>query len=132
MSVSKPFRVAFVICATAALALAAGPAFAHAKLLSEAPVAEDAVSAPVTTGPVTELRLSFSEELNAAFSKVALTDAAGKAIEGVTVTLDAADAKVLLVTFATALPVGEYTVDWTAASSDGHKSTGKYTINVTQ
>lgn len=47
-------------------------------------------------------------------------------------TLDVADAKVLVVTFAAALPVGEYTVDWTAASSDGHKSTGSYKINVTQ
>ena len=45
MTVFKPFRLVFAVCATAALALAAGPAFAHAKLLSEVPAAEDASGA---------------------------------------------------------------------------------------
>lgn len=132
MSVPKPFRFAFVVCATVALAIAAGPAFAHAKLLSEVPLAEDAAGAAANTAPVTELRLSFSEALNAAFSKVAVSDSIGMAINGATVALDASDNKVLVVTFPAALAVGEYTVDWTAVSDDGHKTNGTYKVNVAQ
>jgi methionine-rich copper-binding protein CopC len=128
----KPLRFAFVVCASLALTLAAGPAFAHAKLLSEVPAAEATASAPATAAPVTELRLSFSEGLNAAFSKATVTDAAGTAVPGVTLALDAADDKVLVVTFAAPLATGDYTVDWTAVASDGHKTTGTYKLNVTQ
>jgi len=126
MSILKPVRIAFMLCATAALALAAGPAFAHAKLLSEVP-AEAAASA----APVTELRLTFSEALNSTFSKAQVVDASG-AEAPATGTLDAADAKVLVVTFPAALAVGTYTVNWTAASEDGHKTTGSYQLVVAQ
>ena len=54
------------------------------------------------------------------------------AVEGATVALDPNDAKVLVVTFAAPLAKGEYTVDWTAVSDDGHKVTGTYKVNVTQ
>ncbi len=123
MSLMKPIRIAFMLCATAALALAAGPAFAHAELLSEVP-AEAA-----STASVTELRLSFSEPLNSTFSKVEVVDAAGVEAAGA-VALDAADAKVLVVTFPTALAAGTYTVNWTAVSDDGHKTTGTYQLVV--
>ena len=125
MRILKPIRLAFLLCATAALALAAGPAFAHAKLLSEVPA-----EATATTAPVTELRLTFSEALNAAFSKVAVVDAAGTVHEA-SIGLDAADAKVLVVSFAVPLAAGEYTVNWTAVSDDGHKVAGSYKLNVT-
>jgi copper resistance protein C len=125
MSVLKPLRIAFMLCATAALALAAGPAFAHAKLLSEVPAAADAAAA----APVSELRLTFSEGVNLAFSKVAIVDAAGQATTG-TLALDGADNKVLVVTLATPLAAGAYTVDWTAVSDDGHKMKGTYTLNL--
>ena len=129
MTLLRPLRFAYLACATAALALAAGPAFAHAKLLSEVPAAADAATA-AAAAPVTELRLSFSEALNAAFSKVAIVDAAGAAHEA-TFALDAADAKVLVVTFAAPLAAGEYTVNWAAVSDDGHKVAGSYKLNVT-
>jgi hypothetical protein len=126
MSILKPIRIAFMLCATAALALAAGPAFAHAKLLSEVPA-----EAAASTAPVTELRLTFSEALNSAFSKAQVVDAAG-AEANATVALDAADAKVLVVTFPAALAAGTYTVNWTAVSDDGHKTTGSYQLVVAQ
>lgn len=132
MRVPKSLRFGFAVCATLALAVAAGPAFAHAKLLSEAPAAEDATGAQPAAAPVTELRLGFSESLNAAFSKVAVTDAAGNAVAAQGVGLDANDDKVLVVTFAAPLPAGEYTVDWTAVAGDGHKTTGTYKVNVAQ
>jgi copper resistance protein C len=128
----KPLRFAFVVCASAALALAAGPAFAHAKLLSEAPAAEDAATAEATGAPVTELRLNFSESLNVAFTKAAVADADGKVVDGATLSLDPKDDKILVVTFAVPLAKGEYTVDWTAVATDGHKTKGSYKINVAQ
>ena len=129
MNIPRPLRFAFMACATMALALAAGPAFAHAKLLSEVPAAADTAGAAAATAPVNELRLSFSESLNVAFSKVEIVDAAGQATAGA-VALDAADNKVLVVTLAAPLAAGAYTVNWTALSDDGHKMTGTYTLNV--
>lgn len=130
MNMLKSIRVGFLVLATAALAIASGPAFAHAKLLSEVPASVGAATVPAT--PVTELRLTFSEELNLAFSKVAIKDAMGMAIDGVTVALDAADAQVLVVTLAAPLAAGEYDVDWTASSADGHKTTGTYKVNISE
>ena len=127
MTYLVPVRAAFLACATLALALAAGPAFAHAKLLSEVPAAEGSSNA----APVTELRLNFSEALNAAFSKVEVKDAAGGPVNA-TVALDPDNNKVLVVTFATPLSKGEYSVDWSAVSADGHKTTGGYKVDVAQ
>ena len=129
MTILKPLRFAFMACATMALAVAAGPAFAHAKLLSEVPAAADTAGAADSAAPVSELRLAFSEAINVAFSKVEVVDAAAQATAG-TVALDAADSKVLIVTLAAPLAAGAYTVNWTAVSDDGHKMTGTYTLNV--
>ena len=129
MNILKPLRIAFMACATAALAVAAGPAFAHAKLLSEVPAAADAADAAAATAPVGELRLTFSESLNVAFSKVEVLDGTGQTTVG-TVALDASDNKVLVVTLATPLVAGDYTVNWTAVSDDGHKMTGTYALNL--
>ncbi len=129
-SMLAPLRLAGLACATLALALAAGPALAHAKLLSEVPVATDGAAAPAATAPVAELRLSFSEALIAAVSTVKVVDAGGAAHEA-TVALDATDPKVLVVTFAAPLAAGQYTVNWTAVSDDGHKVAGSYQLNVT-
>ena len=127
MTILKPLRTAFMVCATTALALAAGPAFAHAKLLSEVPAA-DAAGTAATTSAVKELRLTFSEALNLAFSKVEITDGGGQAVAA-TLALDASDNMVLVVTFAAPLAEGMYTVNWTAVSEDGHKVTGNYMLS---
>lgn len=130
MTLFKPLRLAYLACATAALALAAGPSFAHTKLLSEVPAATDTAAATApTAAPVAELRLTFSEALNATFTKVAVVDATDKAHEAV-VSLDAADSKVLVARFPVPLAAGEYTVNWTAVSDDGHKVAGSYKLNV--
>ena len=57
--------------------------------------------------------------------------AAGVVAKG-TVTIDAADARVLVVSFPAALAAGDYTVNWTAVSDDGHKTTGSYRLLVAQ
>jgi len=124
MKTLGPLRFAFSVAGAAALMLAAGPAFAHAKLLSEVPAAEDSTAAQ--PAPLTEIRLVFSETLNLAFSKVLVTDSSGKEVALGASALDPNDSKVLVVPLTATLPAGEYKVDWTAVSDDGHKSTGAY------
>jgi hypothetical protein len=123
MTTFKPLRFAFVLAGTVVLALAAGPAFAHAELLSEVPAAES-----VAESPLKDLRLSFSEALNLPFCKLSLTDSTGNAITVGELALDAQDDKVLVAPLSDTLPAGTYKVDWTAVSNDGHKSTGTYTF----
>lgn len=122
-----PFRFAFAFAATTVLALAAGPALAHAKLLSEVPTAESDPAAQPAPQPLTDLRLSFSEALNLAFCKLSVTDRTGKAVSLGALALDQ-DNKVLIAPLGGPLPVGDYTVDWTVVSDDGHKSSGSYTF----
>lgn len=129
MKTFKPFRFAFAAVATVALALAAGPALAHAKLLSELPAADGAASAPLST-TLTDVRLAFSESLNLAFSKLVVTDGAGAKVALGALSLDPKDDKVLIAPLTATLPVGEYKVDWTAVSNDGHKTTGTYAFKV--
>ena len=124
MKTLGPLRFAFGVAGAAALMLAAGPAFAHAKLLSEVPAAEDSTAAQ--PAPLIEIRLVFSETLNLAFSKVLVTDSTGKEVALGAAALDPNDSKVLVVPLTGTLPAGEYKVDWTAVSDDGHKSTGAY------
>ena len=125
-------RFAFGVAATAALLLAAGPAYAHAKLLSEVPAAEDAAASQPTPSPLTEIRLVFSEALNLAFSKIAVTDGAGHEVALGTTALDPADNKVLVAPLPVGLAAGDYKVDWTAVSDDGHKSSGTYMFKLAQ
>jgi methionine-rich copper-binding protein CopC len=132
MKIRNPFRFAFFIVATAALALASGPALAHAKLLSEVPPAADAAAPQAAPAPFTEIRLSFSEGLILTFSKLTVTALDGKDVPLGALALDPEDKAELVAPLTGPLPVGEYMVDWTAVSDDGHKSAGTYTFKVAQ
>jgi methionine-rich copper-binding protein CopC len=111
----------------AAIALAgfAGQAFAHADLTSSMP----ADKAAVTASP-TELDLRFSEALNLKFSGVTIMAADKTAVETGDPMLMNGD-MVLMVPVSQTLPAGTYTVEWHVLSTDGHKSTGRYTFTVT-
>ncbi|MGC5700927.1 copper homeostasis periplasmic binding protein CopC [Pseudomonas sp. NFXW11] len=104
--------------------LAASSVFAHAHLKDSAPAADSSVSAPQ------ELRLVFSEGVEAAFTRVELSkDGAPVAIKSLTSA--GADKKTLIVTPASApLSAGEYQVQWHAVSVDTHKSEGRYSFKV--
>ena len=108
------------------LPLVSSPALAHAELVSAVPAAEATVSAPLPT----ELRLTFSEPIELAFTKVSVKGSDGQALALGALALDAADAKTLIVPLAAALPAGSVTVEWTAVAADGHKSKGSYTLGV--
>lgn len=118
----RHFNPAPFIAVAAAVAFAAGPAAAHARLVGATPAPNATVVATRT------LSLTFSERTVPAFSGFDVVNAAGEkvAIE----TSVAEDGKTLTGTLARALSAGEYRLDWRIASTDGHRMTGSYTFTV--
>ncbi|WP_097302980.1 copper homeostasis periplasmic binding protein CopC [Pseudomonas chlororaphis] len=105
--------------------VAASSAFAHAHLQSQTPAADSTVTAP------SELRLVFSEGVEAAFTKVSLSkDGAEVAVKALAT--EGADKKTLIVTPAAPLTAGAYKVEWHAVSVDTHTSEGTYSFKVGQ
>ncbi len=118
----RHFNPAPFIVAAAVVAFAAGPAAAHARLVSATPAPNATVASART------LSLTFSERTVPAFSGFDVVNAAGEkvALE----TSVAEDGKTLTGTLSRALASGAYRVDWRIASSDGHRMTGSYTFTV--
>ncbi len=121
-----------MLSALAALSLgAAGPAFAHPKLVSSTPAAAATVSAP------RQVTLTFSETLLPALSgaEVVMTGMPGMKdhppmkINGAKTSV-AADGKTLQIAFGRPLGAGSYAVNWHAVSGDTHRVTGSVTFTV--
>jgi methionine-rich copper-binding protein CopC len=110
--VRKPFLVL-------ALVAAAGPAFAHARLVGSAPEAGS------RTSDVDKVVLYFSEKLEPAFSGAQLMNDAEKpvvapaAIGGASITLTAPDLK-----------PGRYRVYWHSVGQDTHRMEGSFQFTV--
>ena len=106
------------------LALLASAAFAHAQLQSAVP--------PVggTVASASALRLRFSEGLEPKFSGLTLMAEGGGAVAIGPVTVDPADARIMVIKIAKPLPVGHYTVSWRAVSVDTHRTQGSYDFTV--
>ena len=99
-------------------------ALAHAKLRSSSPSA----GSTVTTAP-RELRLTFSEKPELAFTRITLL--AGK--ETIALGKGAADAKsatTVVVPVAGRVGPGSYTVRWRVAGRDGHPINGAFAFTV--
>ncbi|MBA3048406.1 MAG: copper homeostasis periplasmic binding protein CopC [Alphaproteobacteria bacterium] len=118
----RNFNLAPFIAAAAVVAFAAGPAAAHARLVSATPAPNATVAATRT------LTLTFSERTVPAFSGFDVVNAAGEKIALRTVVAE--DGKTLTGTLTHPLAAGAYRVDWRIASSDGHRMTGSYTFSV--
>jgi methionine-rich copper-binding protein CopC len=103
----------------------AGEAFAHAQLVTAAP----AEKSTVATSP-TELDLKFSESVNLKFTRVKVKGPDEKDVRTGAATLGEGDDSKLIVPLPGALAAGPYTVEWSALSTDGHKSHGSYTFTV--
>lgn len=116
----NPGLAPFIIAA--AVAVAAGPAAAHARLVSATPAPDATVAAPRT------ISLTFSERAVPAFSGFDVVNAAGEKVAIRTAV--AADGKTLTGTLARPLAAGTYSVQWRLASSDGHRMTGSYAFSV--
>jgi methionine-rich copper-binding protein CopC len=102
-------------------------AYAHAHLKAQVPAADSTVSAAPT-----QLRLVFSEGVEAGFSQVTLNDAADKTFPTQPLQTAPGDSKTLLVTPKAPLANGDYTVTWRVVSVDTHKMSGSYRFKVGQ
>ena len=118
----RNFNPAPFIAIAAAVAFVAGPAAAHARLVSATPAPNATVAATRT------VTLTFSERTVPAFSGFDVVNAAGDKVAVRTSVTE--DGKTLTGTLARPLAVGAYRVDWRIASSDGHRMTGSYTFTV--
>lgn len=118
----RNFNPAPFIAVAAVATFAAGPAAAHARLVSANPAPNSTVAATQT------LTLTFSERSVAAFSGFDVVNAAGEKVP--LRNSVAEDGKTLTGTLARPLAAGAYRIDWRIASSDGHRMTGSYTFSV--
>jgi hypothetical protein len=118
----RHFNPTPLIAVAAVTAFAAGPAAAHARLVSATPAPNSTVAA------TRSLSLTFSERTVAAFSGFDVVNAAGGKVA--VQTSVAEDGKTLTGILARPLAAGAYRVDWRIASSDGHRMTGSYTFSV--
>ncbi|WP_439478331.1 copper homeostasis periplasmic binding protein CopC [Brevundimonas sp.] len=118
----RHFNPTPIIAVAAVLAFAAGPAAAHARLVSATPAPNATVASTRT------LSLTFSERMAPAFSGFDVVNAAGEKVA--VQTSVAEDGRTLTGALSRALAAGAYRVDWRIATSDGHRMTGSYTFTV--
>lgn len=100
-------------------------AMAHPKLTRTAPEA----NATVAASPG-ELRLTFSEALEASVSGADIKDKDGNTIATGRASTDPKDSKQLVIPLPTALAAGTYNVIWHAVAEDSHKVKGAYSFTV--
>jgi len=104
-------------------AFAASAAFAHALL--------DKATPPVggTVSSANEIRLKFTEGLEAKFSGIALSGPGGAVPLGAA-SVDPGDNSVLIAKIGKPLAPGTYTVKWHAVSVDTHHTQGDFDFTV--
>jgi copper resistance protein C len=115
------------ILALATFALAStvtSSAFAHAKLQSSDPQAGSTLA-----GTPKQVRLKFNEALEPAFSKIKVTGPQNNEIPVTATTVDKADPTVMTAPLP-ALSSGEYHIQWSTMTHDGHKAKGEVAFKV--
>lgn len=111
--------------AAALLALvAAGPAAAHAHLERASPPADGTVRAAPD-----EVVLTFTERLEAKFSRIRVRDGSGKAVATGETRAAGSDGRSIAVSLPKLAP-GTYTVSWTATSVDTHRTSGTFAFTL--
>lgn len=112
------------VMATGAI-LSASPVFAHARLLASTPVAKSVGAAPAA------LSVSFDDPLVKAFSKLTVVMPMGHQSMAVPLaTRFTNHNKTIVGTPRKALAKGSYALNWTAATADGHRTTGSVPFQV--
>lgn len=106
------------------VALAGTPALAHAFLERASP----RVGARVITAPA-EVRLTFTEPLEADFCRVSVAGPAGFAGAGAPAAASG-DRRSLLVPLRRPAPPGRYLVRWRVVSADSHVSQGEFHFDI--
>ena len=107
-----------------ALALFAGPAFAHAQLEKAMPAVGGTVAS------ASEIRLEFSEGVEPKFTKVTLSGPGGSAVPLGAAKTEPSNQAVLIVPITKTLAAGAYTVHWYAVSVDTHHTQGTFEFTV--
>ncbi len=115
-------RVAVVLAVAAAALVAAATAGAHAWIVRTAPVANRTLDSPPR-----EVRLAYSEPVEARFAIVSVTDAAGKLVTLGAPHRAATNPKQVVVPLKR-LDQGWYLVFWRVISADGHPVRGAFTF----
>jgi methionine-rich copper-binding protein CopC len=90
--------------------------------------AEPAVGSTVQTSP-NEVRISFTENIELAFSTIQVLDASGKEVDKHDVRLDHSNHALLHVSLPP-LKAGTYKVVWRVVSVDSHVTKGSFTFRV--
>ena len=114
-------KAAIITISLLFLTVGAGAAHAHASL-SRANPSEGSV---VTTPPH-EVTLTFTDTLEAAFSKLTVTDASGAEVSEGKVQVNDNTMRVDL----KPLNAGIFKVNWRAVSTDTHRTEGSFTFRV--
>jgi len=107
----------------AALAVAT-PLLAHAELERSSPAARATIAAPRTVS------VTFDDALVRQFSKLELVMPAHHNMPVTLRTTFSRDGKTMIGTPQGALAKGDYRLDWTAATPDGHRETGHIPFKV--
>jgi methionine-rich copper-binding protein CopC len=107
------------------LLLLCGPALAHAELIEAYPADGDTLAEPPD-----QVRLQFTEPIEAAFDPVKVYDQQGNRVDEDDARVDSDDAKVLVAGLEE-LSEGSYTVEWRVTSIDGHIVDDTYQFAVT-
>jgi copper resistance protein C len=111
------------LAASLALICGATTAFAHAELEKASPPAGGTVSPP------SEIRLTFSEGVEAKFSRISVTGPGGAAPLGAATT-ESGNQAVLIAPITKGLAAGVYKVHWQAVSVDTHHTQGAFEFTV--
>lgn len=117
-----PRKTLSLIGAAGALLLVATEADAHARVVASTPAASATVASP---GAVT---VTFSERVVPAFSGLTVVNAGGTEFAATTTVSE--DGKTVSGRTARPLAAGTYSLNWHAASSDGHRMTGSIAFTV--
>jgi methionine-rich copper-binding protein CopC len=114
-------RIIMALLASLTLALLPQTASAHAHLDRAVP----AVGSTVPTPPQ-DVTLTFTQNLEAAFSSVTVTDAGGARVDQGSAKIDGNTMQIGLKT----LTAGTFTVHWQAVSVDTHKTEGTFNFSI--
>jgi copper resistance protein C len=119
--VSAMIKASILVALACAIALASsGAALAHAALHHSSPQAGSAVSDPH------EVRLTFTDTLEAALSSAEVRDSSGMRVDEGEAQVNGNMIRIAL----RALSPGSYRVLWRAVSVDTHRSEGSFTFSV--
>lgn len=119
-------RGAILCLVLLALLFGARAAKAHAFLDHADPRVGGSVSAPPA-----DIKLWFTEDVEPAFSSLAVTDQSGKRVDAGDAKIAAGDPTELQATLKP-LPPGTYKVTWHVVSVDTHRTEGEFTFTVAQ